>query len=155
MAIVYLSLGSNLGNRRKQLIIALAKIAERAGDILALSGFYETEPWGFQSIHSFLNVVAKLETSLSPHDLLSMTQQIERELGRKAKTDDSHYEDRLVDIDILLYDDLVINASELIIPHPLMHQRLFVLEPLAEIAPKIKHPVLDLTIAGLLKNLKK
>jgi len=155
MAIVYLSLGSNLGNRRGQLIIASAKIAERAGDILALSDFYETAPWGFQSQYPFLNIAVKLETALSPFDLLAVTQQIERELGRTAKTLNSSYQDRLIDIDILLYDNLILDIPELTLPHPLMHKRLFVLEPLTEIAPKLNHPVMNRSIADLLSDLEK
>ncbi|MDR0348701.1 MAG: 2-amino-4-hydroxy-6-hydroxymethyldihydropteridine diphosphokinase [Tannerella sp.] len=155
MAVVYLSLGSNLENRRGQLIIASAKIAERAGDILALSDFYETEPWGFQSQHSFLNIAVKLDTTCSPFELLAATRQIECEMGRIAKTSGSSYRDRLIDIDILLYDNLVLNTSELTLPHALMHQRFFVLKPLAEIASNSIHPVLNRTIGALLDELEK
>lgn len=155
MAIVYLSLGSNLGNRRGQLIRASAKIAERAGDILALSDFYETAPWGFQSQYLFLNIAVKLETVCSPFELLAVTQQIERELGRTVKTSNSSYQNRLIDIDILLYDNMVLDTPELTLPHPLIHERLFVLEPLAEIAPQLIHPVMNCSIADLLSNLEK
>ena len=130
MAIAYLSLGTNLGNKRRNLITAAALLAERVGDILALSGFYETEPWGFDSENTFLNAALKLRTSLSPSALLTVTQAIEKELGRTVKSKD-FYQDRVIDIDILLYDDLVLDTVDLKISHPLMVKRAFVLNPLS------------------------
>ena len=135
MATVYLSLGTNLGNRRKNLITASALLAERAGDVLALSGFYETEPWGFETDNLFLNAALKLVTGLSPEALLEVTQQIERDLGRLQKSNGT-YHDRLIDIDILLYDELVLRTDTLTLPHPFMHERAFVMNPLSEIDRK-------------------
>ena len=149
----YLGLGANLGNKRKQLITALTLLAERAGDILAHSGFYETTPWGFQSAQSFLNVAVRMETFLSPFELLAMTQQIERELGRTAKSTVGQYADRLIDIDLLLYDDVVLQTPELVLPHPLLHKRLFVLQPLNEIAPRLRIPGFDQTVRSLCETL--
>jgi len=149
MAITYLSLGSNLGNKHRQLTKAVALLAERAGDILALSGFYKTEPWGYDSPHAFLNMAVQLQTALTPLELLSQTQQIEQDLGRTSKSDGATYQDRLIDIDILLYDNLIQEYAGLILPHPRMHRRLFVLQPLAEIAPTLQHPVLQQTMVEL------
>ena len=148
MAIAYLSLGTNLGNKRRNLITAAALLAERVGDILALSGFYETEPWGFDSENTFLNAALKLRTSLSPSALLTVTQAIEKELGRTVKSKD-FYQDRVIDIDILLYDDLVLDTVDLKIPHPLMVKRAFVLNPLSEIDPFVVHPILKQSIKDL------
>ena len=149
MAIAYLALGTNIGNRRRNMITAAALLAERVGDVLALSGFYETEPWGFQSENTFLNAALRLETSLSPLELLKATQQIEVEMGRTQKSNGT-YHDRIIDIDILLYDNLVLQTPELTLPHPLMHERLFVMEPLAEIAPNVIHPVFKKPVISLL-----
>lgn len=149
----YLGLGSNLGNRRRNLITAAALLAERAGDVLALSSFYETEPWGFVSENRFLNAALALETSLSPFDLLRLTQTIEREMGRAAKSAQGIYHDRLIDIDLLLYGDEVVRSAELEIPHPHLHERRFVLEPLREIAPFLRHPLLGKNIEELFQNL--
>ena len=146
MANAYLSLGANLGNKRKQLITAITFLAEKAGDIPAFSGFYETSPWGFSSPYAFLNVAVHLETSLSPGELLAITQQIECEMGRTTKSKDRQYNDRIIDIDILMYDDLILQTPDLVLPHPLLHERLFVLQPLSEIAPTLVHPILRKTI---------
>ena len=153
MANAYLGLGSNLGDKRKQLITATTLLAERAGNILAFSGFYETSPWGYQSAHSFLNRVVCMETSLSPHELLVAAQQIERELGRTAKSINQSYTDRPIDIDILLYDQVTLHTPDLVLPHPLMHKRLFVLQPLSEIAPDLIHPIFHKTVAELYRAL--
>ena len=149
MAIAYLALGTNIGNKRRNMITAAALLAERVGDVLALSGFYETEPWGFQSENTFLNAALQLETALSPLKLLKATQEIEIEMGRTQKSNGA-YHDRIIDIDILLYDDLVLQTPELTLPHPLMHERLFVMEPLAEIAPNVIHPVFKKPVISLL-----
>lgn len=127
-------------------------LAERAGDVLTLSQFYESEPWGFKSENMFLNAALKLRTELPPLELLSVLKQIEREMGRTEKTG-SEYHDRIIDIDILLYDSLVMQDPRLTIPHPLMTERKFVMEPLAEIAPAFVHPVLKLTMAELNEKL--
>lgn len=153
MAIVYLGLGTNIGNRRGNLVKAAALLAERVGDILALSGFMETEPWGFESENLFLNAAIKMETPLTPDELLSATQAIEREMGREKKSDGS-YHDRVIDIDILLYDNRVIEHPGLIVPHPLMQERLFVMAPLAEIAPFERHPLLGQTFIELADSLR-
>lgn len=153
MAIVYLGLGTNIGNRRGNLVKAAALLAERVGDILALSGFMETEPWGFESENLFLNAAIKMETPLTPDELLSATQAIEREMGREKKSDGT-YHDRVIDIDILLYDNRVIEHPGLIVPHPLMQERLFVMAPLAEIAPFERHPLLGQTFMELADSLR-
>lgn len=148
MAIAYLALGTNIGNKRRNMITAAALLAERVGDVLALSGFYETEPWGFQSENTFLNAALRLETSLSPLGLLKATQQIEAEMGRTQKSNGT-YHDRIIDIDILLYDALILQTPELTLPHPLMQDRRFVMEPLLEIAPNVVHPLFQKTVAAL------
>lgn len=152
MAIIYLGLGTNIGNKRRNLITAAALLAERVGDVLALSGFYETEPWGFESNNRFLNAAVKLNTDYSPQELLVITQQIEKELGRTEKSNGT-YHDRMIDIDILLYDDEVLQTPELVLPHPLMHERKFVMEPLAEIAPFVQHPIFKESIMDLNERL--
>lgn len=149
MAIAYLALGTNIGNKRRNMITAAALLAERVGDVLALSGFYETEPWGFQSDNTFLNAALQLETGLPPLELLKATQEIELEMGRTQKSNGA-YHDRIIDIDILLYDDLILQTPELTLPHPLMHERQFVMEPLAEIAPNVIHPVFKRPVVSLM-----
>ena len=130
--IVFLALGTNLGDKNINLLIAIAFIAERIGVLSAISSVYESEPWGFNSENSFLNMVVKVETTLLPEDLLHATQAIEKTMGRTQKTETS-YQDRVIDIDIILYDDLVYESEELRIPHPLSRQRPFVWTPLTEI----------------------
>lgn len=134
----YLGIGTNLGDREVNLHTAVSLINEQAGHVLACSSFIETAPWGFCSKNKFLNAVVEIETIHSPHTLLRITQNIERQMGRTHKSVNGDYADRIIDIDILLYGDLRVNDDDLIIPHPLMWERQFVYEPLLEIAPHIK-----------------
>lgn len=134
---VYLGLGTNLGDKEKNLLAAVEEIKKRVGEVTSLSAFYATEPWGFTSEHSFTNAVCCISTVFSPMEVLRLTQDIERFLGRLKKSVNGQYSDRLIDIDILLYDDLHIHTPELTIPHPLMWERDFVTIPLHEIAPDI------------------
>lgn len=149
MATVYLGLGTNLGNKEANLRTAIYKLQERIGKQVSLSSFYETAPWGFESDHSFLNAAIGLETSLSPIEILHITQDIEKELGRTKKSVNGSYSDRLIDIDILLYDTLVLQTPELTIPHPLMTERDFVMKPLIEIAGNVIHPTRQKTLSEL------
>ncbi len=130
---VYLALGANIGDRRTTMLRAIDRINELIGTVERQSVFYETEPWGFASPHRFLNACVRVSTTLSPRQLLAATQQIERVLGRMAKSADGVYHDRVIDIDILLYDDLRVDEPDLKIPHPLMTERDFVMIPLREI----------------------
>ena len=135
---LYLSLGSNLGDREDMLRRAITLIEERVGAVQRVSSFIETEPWGFESEHPFLNAAVMVLTTLSPIECLDATQQIERELGRKKKSKDGIYHDRPIDIDLLLYGDLKLSTPRLTIPHPHMYERDFVMIPLREIMPSIE-----------------
>lgn len=146
---VYLGLGTNLGDKEQNLRMSVKKIEERIGNVVSLSAFYATAPWGFSSENSFLNAAVCVETTLLPLQVLEETQRIERELGRTEKSVNGLYADRLIDIDLLLYDDRVMDAEGLILPHPLMTERRFVMEPLSEIAPDVVHPVLHKTMKEL------
>lgn len=146
---VYLGLGTNLGDKEQNLRMSIKKIEERIGNVVSLSAFYATAPWGFSSENSFLNAAVCVETTLFPLQVLEETQRIERELGRTEKSVNGLYADRLIDIDLLLYDDRVMDAEGLILPHPLMTERRFVMEPLSEIAPDVVHPVLHKTMKEL------
>ena len=142
---VFLGLGSNLGNREAHLLTAIRMISERVGKVVRQSSLIETEPWGFQSSNRFMNAVILCETDKTPRQVLAITQQIERDMGRKNKSVACSqnpkvcsptpvvYKDRPIDIDILLYDDLHVDEPDLKIPHPLMHERDFVMIPLKEI----------------------
>ena len=133
MHTIYLSLGTNLGSRADNLERALQLLQEQVGELLRRSSVHETTPWGFESSHMFLNLCVCMATSLSPLQLLAATKQIERQMGRTQKSEQGHYADRVIDIDILLYDDAHVNESDLIIPHPHMYERDFVMLPLNEI----------------------
>lgn len=133
MHTVYLGIGTNEGNRAANISRAIALIADNVGKVTKQSTVIETEPWGFESANAFLNCALCVDTQLEPLDLLEATQQIERQMGRKEKSTDGTYHDRIIDIDILLYDDINICAGRLIVPHPLMLQRDFVMIPLREI----------------------
>ena len=137
MATLYLSLGTNLGDRQSNLETAIALIGQRIGTVSAKSDIIETEPWGFESSNRFLNMAIKVETLLQPLETLDATKEIERQLGRTEKSVNGQYHDRVIDIDMLMYDNIVMNTPELTLPHPLMHQRPFVMEPLAQIAPEL------------------
>lgn len=136
---VYLGLGSNLGDCSRNLKRAIRLIGERVGTVVRQSSFIETEPWGFESENKFLNAVVLCETERTPREVLLLTQQIERDMGRKKKLTansqklTANYKDRPIDIDILLYDDLTVDEPDLKIPHPLMHERDFVMIPLEEV----------------------
>lgn len=147
---VYFSLGTNLGDKEQNLRLAIQRIEERIGKVISLSAFYATAPWGFSSENMFLNAAVCVETSFPPLSVLRLTQEMEREIGRANKSVNGVYSDRLIDIDLLLYDNLVLDTPELKLPHPLMHQRRFVMEPLAEIAPELLHPILKKTMRELL-----
>lgn len=130
---VYLSLGSNIGNRKRLIRIAIDMIDREVGHVVKQSSLYETEPWGFFTPNKFINACVCCETSLSPRDVLILTQRIEKSIGRTGKSIDGNYSDRVIDIDILLYDDLHVDEPDLKIPHPLMYERDFVMTPLKEI----------------------
>lgn len=137
-----MGLGSNLGNRQQNIENAVRLVQERVGLVVRQSSLMESEPWGFESCHNFLNAVILCQTTKTPHEVLTLTQQIERDLGREKKSNRQsvsqnssarQYADRPIDIDILLYDDLMVDEPDLKIPHPLMHKRDFVMKPLREI----------------------
>ncbi|MEG1574118.1 MAG: 2-amino-4-hydroxy-6-hydroxymethyldihydropteridine diphosphokinase [Bacteroidales bacterium] len=154
MNTIYLSLGSNLGNRDNNITIALNEIEKNIGHIIKVSSQYETAPWGFTSTNNFINIAVEIETDLTPYQLLEQTQKIETNLGRSKKRGDK-YEDRTIDIDILLYNNIIIEEENLTIPHPKMQQRTFVIEPLAEIAPQLYHPISCKTIKEIKDELTK
>ncbi len=149
MKIVFLGIGTNLGSRERNLSEALAMIAENIGKILMSSSVYESEPWGFKSDDKFLNMVVKVETTLSASGLLGRILMDEVLLGRVRAG--KQYTSRKIDVDILFYEDLILNEESLKIPHPHLHVRKFVLIPLCEIEPEFMHPVLKKNVTELLK----
>ena len=149
MKIVFLGIGTNLGNRESNLEQAVARIEEYVGPVLDSSSIYETEPWGFQAKDEFLNKVVKVETELTPSEILERILIIESIMGRVRSKE--RYSSRLIDIDILICEDMIIDEENLKIPHPLLHQRRFVLVPLCEVASDMIHPVLKKSISDLLE----
>ena len=154
MNTAYLLLGSNMGNKCRMLQEASALVDRLAGKIFQYSSLYESEPWGFESEEWFINQAIAIYTSLSPERLLQTTQAIERTLGRNRQpaVGSQQYAARPIDIDILFYNETIIHTPALTIPHPLLHERLFGLRPLAEIAAALVHPELKKTIATLLEE---
>jgi 2-amino-4-hydroxy-6-hydroxymethyldihydropteridine diphosphokinase len=145
LKLVYLSLGSNVGDREAQLRDAQARLGA-VGRVVAVSSFYETEPVEFTEQPWFLNCVVALETTNTPQELMAAILRMEEEMGRRRLQKKGP---RSIDIDILLFDDVILDSKDLTIPHPAMHQRRFVLEPLAEIAAETLHPLLKKTIREL------
>ncbi len=144
--IAYISLGSNFGDSKKELEKAIELMAEHVGKIIQVSDIYRTKAWGLQNQADFLNQVVGLETDLYPHDLLKKILGIESEMGRERKV---KWGQRNIDLDILLYDDYVIDTQSLVIPHPRMHERNFVLYPLFDLNPFLVHPIFRQTIREL------
>lgn len=150
---VFINIGSNLGNRRMNLSRAVAAIEKEFG-WFELSHTVESAPWGFESPNAFLNVGMMFLSDLEPHEILRCLQDIEWRLSPGAhRNPDGTYADRAVDIDIIAIDDIVVDSPELKIPHPMMHKRSFVLEPMQELAPFWEHPLLHATPGQLLASL--
>ena len=154
MAIVYLSLGSNSGDRIGFVQQATSLLGGADGiTLIRTSAFYETEPWGMNSENWFINAVVEIKTTLSPRHLLEECKRIEKQLGRRSNTDKG-YSDRTIDIDILFYNKDIINEPDLIIPHKFLHLRAFTLVPLLELIPNFEHPVLHKTITEIHSDLE-
>jgi len=151
MAVVYLGIGSNLGDKQGNCLGALERLSTKGVTISKRSAFYETQPWGIVDQPDFVNMAVQAETWMTPEELLGALKEIEKEMGRKVS---SRWGPRLIDLDLLLYDGRIVQSRDLVIPHPLLHQRDFVLLPLAEIAPDAVHPVLKMTIAEIKKRLR-
>ncbi|MBI3968197.1 MAG: 2-amino-4-hydroxy-6-hydroxymethyldihydropteridine diphosphokinase [Chloroflexi bacterium] len=149
MAHVFLGLGSNLGDRKANLRLAVRRLRELM-QITRVSSLYETGPVGFPDQPDFLNAVAEAETILSPSGLLTVIKEVEESLGREPTF---RYGPRAIDVDVLLYDDIVFHGLELEVPHPRLHERRFVLEPLVELAPDVVHPVLLRPVSAILADL--
>ena len=148
MAKVYLLLGGNLGDRNYYIQKSEQLIVRELGSIITKSSIYETEPWGFQHKQNFYNRVVVINTLLNPQELLEKIHAIENNLGRERGS--RQYSSRTVDIDILFYDDVILNDTNLTIPHSQLHNRRFVLEPLCEIEPEFIHPVINVSVCNLL-----
>lgn len=146
--IVYIALGTNLGDRKSNLRAAVEAMPPEV-KVIAESHIYETPPWGYEDQPAFLNMVVKSVTNLEPEALLKYLKQLETELGRESNF---RWGPRLIDLDILFYDDLVIDTPPLIIPHPRLHERGFVLAPLADVAADFVHPVLGDRVWELLQR---
>lgn len=152
MAKVYLLLGGNMGDKQKVFARATTLLAKRVGKITRRSSIYETEPWGFESDDLFWNQVLELEVDIPPLDVLDMTMEIEHKMGRRRNI--HQYYSRVIDIDILFYDDQIVQFPLLVIPHPRIQERKFVLVPLDEIVPDMIHPRLHMSIHQLLSVCK-
>ncbi|MDA3853781.1 MAG: 2-amino-4-hydroxy-6-hydroxymethyldihydropteridine diphosphokinase [Bacteroidales bacterium] len=152
MALSYLILGSNSGDKENLLRHAITLLDQKLGQIIATSSVYETAAWGYTSENSYLNQALSIETPHSPLEVLHITQLIEKRLGRSSKSVNEIYTDRPIDIDILFYDNKVVNHPKLTIPHPHLCERRFVLVPINELAPELCHPIRQKTMRQLLSS---
>lgn len=153
MKTALLLLGTNIGNRLQNINSAIELINSSVGKVLGKSSIYETEPWGFSSEQLFYNMALTVETPLCPEELILKLGAIEKEIGR-TRSHNIVYENRIIDIDILSFEDILINTTELEIPHPRMHLRRFTLLPIQELLPKWIHPAINKNIAELLMDCK-
>lgn len=147
----YLLLGSNLGDKRGIISRAISEIDTRIGSVVKQSSFYASEPWGFEALEDFINAVVEVETFLNPGEILHEILEIEKATGR-TRSRSQAYASRVLDIDILFYDDLIMESDNLFVPHPRMHLRRFTLMPLNEIAPALVHPLFKKSVATLLEE---
>ncbi len=152
MATIYIGIGSNLGDKEGNCKTAIERLSEKGITIKKISTPYRTKPWGVEDQPDFVNMAVKAETNINPSELLPILKTIEKEMGRQ---DSLRWGPRLIDLDLLFYDDLIISYDDLVIPHPLLHKREFVLLPLMEIAADHVHPILKTTIKHLAENLGK
>ena len=151
MSIAYIGVGSNLGSREQNCLLAVSRLSGKGVTVRQHSSLCETEPWGVKDQPRFLNMVLEIETTEEPEALLRILKGIELELGRQETT---KWGPRTIDLDILLYDDRIVRRADLQIPHPHMHKRDFVLRPLSEIAPEKIHPVFNKSIMRLLAEIE-
>ncbi|MCD6365954.1 MAG: 2-amino-4-hydroxy-6-hydroxymethyldihydropteridine diphosphokinase [Bacteroidales bacterium] len=147
---VFIQLGSNLGNRQNAIFLSQQFILQQIGYIVNESAIYETEPWMMDSDEWFLNQVIEVETNLEPHSLLLKLKDFEQTHGRRTETHSGKYQSRVIDMDILFYGNRIINSSDLVVPHPFLHERKFVLIPMNEINPDFIHPIFNKSIKELL-----
>jgi len=152
MSIVYIGIGSNLGDRQENCLHAIELLQKKGIVVTKKSSLYETEPWGYKDQPQFINMAIEIETEFNPEELLTVLKNIEREMGREESF---RWGPRKVDLDILLFDTIILTEDSLEIPHPLLHKRYFVLRPLCEIASDILHPLLKVSIFDLLQQLCK
>jgi len=152
MSFSYIGIGSNLGNRHENCLRAIDLLQKKGVTVKNRSSMYETEPWGVKNQPRFINMVVQVETALEPNELLNLLKSIEKEMGR---VDYFHWGPRIIDLDILLFNNTVLSEETIKIPHPFLHEREFVLRPLNEIAPDVIHPLFHRSIDELTKRLLK
>ena len=146
-----LSVGGNLGDIPRRLDELWPQLEAKMGKVACVSPYYRSRPWGFQSAHDFVNAAALVLTRLEPLEALRIAQELEKAAGRHTKSADGHYQDRPLDIDLIAYDDLVLQHDRLSLPHPLLHRRRFVLQPICDICPEWVHPLLHRDAQSLLQ----
>ncbi len=151
MTVVYIGIGSNLGDKRGNCLASVERLSARGISVTKRSSLYETRPWGVTDQPDFVNMTVEARTTMSPHELLHALKEIEAEMGRKTG---SRWGPRIIDLDLLLFDDLIIQDEGLVVPHPLLHAREFVLLPLSEIAPDVVHPLINKKIIELKEMLR-